>query len=110
MPNLTLTPKIRNSPLLAVKKFIQRHMVFYNHHFYSKNDNEIITTQKLWNKFKMNDEFKTVIDNFDIDFITFKELAEPILDTYCIGKFKIGPLNNFNFENKFNNVQSVLSF
>ena len=41
--------------------------------------------------------------------MTFKELAEPILDTYCIGQIKIGPLNITNFENKFKNV-AVLSF
>jgi len=86
MPTLNLTPKIKNSPTLAVKKFIHDYFLYFG------RGNQIMTTQKLWNKFKISDEYNTVINKFEIDFLMFKEIAEPILEDLQLNEIRLHPI------------------
>jgi hypothetical protein len=86
MPTLNLTPKIKNSPTLAVKKFIHDHFLYFG------KGSHVMTTQKLWGKFQINEEYSTVIKNFDMDFLMFKEIAEPILEVLQLNEIRLNPV------------------
>jgi len=91
MTTLNLTPKIKNSPTLAIRKFIHDHFLYFG------KGHNIMTTQKLWNKFRINDEYSTIIRKFQIDYLLFKEIAEPVLECFQVNEVRIVPI----FQTKF---------
>ena len=94
---LKITKKAKNSPILSIQKFINHHLIYQS--------STTLISHKLWTKYQLDDQHSVIIKEHDLDFMKFKEIADPILETVKSHHIEVTPLFcRSNTTDKLNNL------